>query len=78
MRYYAAEVAGTKIGYNINGSGNNRGTAMVDTKLNSSVFLSETERVSPTADTDYDYRAQEAPAGSATTISTYNLRITQI
>lgn len=78
VRYYAAEVAGTKIAYSINGTGSNRGTAMVDTKLNSSVFLSETERVSPTADTDYDYRAQEAPAGSATTISTYNLRISQI
>ena len=35
MRYYAAEITGTKISYNINGTGNNRGTAMTDTKLNS-------------------------------------------
>ena len=71
MRYYAAEITGTKISYNINGTGNNRGTAMTDTKLNSSTYL--TLQVN----TD-DYRAQEVPSGTSTTISTYNLRITQV
>lgn len=71
IRYYAAEVTGTKIDYNINGTGNNRGTAMTDTKLNSSTYL--TFQVN----TD-DYRAQEVPSGTPTTISTYNLRITQV
>jgi hypothetical protein len=71
IRYYAAEITGTKIDYNINGTGNNRGTAMTDTKLNSSTYL--TLQVN----TD-DYRAQEVPSGTSTTISTYNLRITQV
>ena len=71
IRYYAAEITGTKIDYNINGTGNNRGTAMTDTRLNSSTYL--TQQV--TLD---DYRAQEVPSGTSTTISTYNLRITQV
>jgi hypothetical protein len=71
IRYYAAEITGTKIDYNINGTGNNRGTAIIDTRLNSSTYL--TQQV--TLD---DYRAQEVPSGTATTISTYNLRITQV
>lgn len=71
IRYYAAEITGTKIDYNINGTGNNRGTAMTDTRLNSSTYL--TRQV--TLD---DYRAQEVPSGTSTTISTYNLRITQV
>jgi hypothetical protein len=70
MRYYAAEITGTKITYSINGTGNNRGSAMTDTKLNSSTYLQRF------VNTD-DYRTQEVPSGSATTISTYYLRITQ-
>jgi hypothetical protein len=71
IRYYAAEITGTKIDYNINGTGNNRGTAMTDTRLNSSTYLT----LQVTLD---DYRAQEVPSGTSTTISTYNLRITQV
>lgn len=70
MRYYAAEITGTKITYSINGTGNNRGSAMTDTKLNSSTYLQRF------VDTD-DYRTQEVPSGTATTISTYYLKITQ-
>lgn len=71
IRYYAAEITGTKIDYNINGTGNNRGTAMVDTKLNSSSYLTRFVNAD-------DYRAQEVPSGSATTINTSNLKITQV
>lgn len=71
INYYAAEVTGTRIRYSINGSGNNRGSAMTDTKLNSSVY--EQRYVNTN-----DYRTQEFPAGSATTISTYYLRIYQV
>lgn len=71
MRYYAAEITGTKISYSINGTGNNRGSAMTDTKLNSSTYLTRFVNVN-------DYRTQEVPSGTATTISTYYLRITQV
>lgn len=71
INYYAAEVTGTRIRYNFNGTGNNRGSAMTDTKLNSSKYLTRY------VNTD-DYRAQEAPDGTATTISTYYLRIYQV
>jgi len=50
------------------GSGNTRGTAMVDTKLDGS-------GVHRTLQVGDDYRAQEHPNGSAQTISTYALRI---
>ena len=70
INYYAAEVTGTRIRYSINGSGSNRGSAMTDTKLNSSTYLQRY------VNTD-DYRTQEVPSGSATTISTYYLRIRQ-
>ena len=70
IRYYAAEVTGTKISYNINGTGTNQGSTMTDTKLNSSTYYTEYE----VTDT---YKAQEIPSGTATTISTYNLKITQ-
>ena len=70
INYYAAEVTGTRIRYSINGTGNNRGSAMTDTKLNSSTYLQRF------VNTD-DYRTQEVPSGTATTISTYYLRIRQ-
>ena len=50
--------------------GNTRGTAMVDTRLNGSGNY-QTRQVGD------DYRSQEFPNGSATTITTYNLRITK-
>lgn len=71
MRRVAVSVVGSKISYNFNGAGNNRGSGITDTKLNSSVYL--TNLVS----TD-DYRAQEVPGGTATTISTNYLKITQV
>ena len=62
---------GYKISYNINVSGNNRGTGMVDTRLDGSGNY-QTRFVH--AD---DYRAQEFPNGSSTTISTAFLKITK-
>ena len=58
-----------QIDYNINGSGDARGTAMTDTKLDGSG--SETNRF-VSAD---DYRSQKFPNGSATTISTFTFKI---
>ena len=57
------------IRYNINGSGNTRGTSMTDTKLNGSG--SQTNRFVG----GNDYRSQRFPNGSATTISTFNFKI---
>jgi hypothetical protein len=70
MRHVASEETGSKIRYRWStaGSGVNLGTGMADTRLNGSTY--ETRFV----DAD-DYRAQEFPAGSATTISTRFLRM---
>lgn len=73
IRFYAAEdSAGNKLSYNINGSGNSRGTAMVDTRLNGSgnyqTLLAGLD----------DYRSQEFPDGSPATINTYTFKITQV
>ena len=70
IQYNASQVSGTKISYNINGSGNARGSAMVDTRLNSSTYLTDQQ--------SDNYRSQEVPAGSAATISTYTFKITQV
>jgi len=71
IRFYAAEDdGGHKLSYNINGSGNARGTAMVDTRLNGSGNYQQLL-------SGDDYRSQEFPNGSAATITTYNLRITK-
>ena len=55
--------------YNINGSGNSRGTAMVDTKLDGS----------GTATNRFvggdDYRSQRFPNGSSSTANTYNFKV---
>ena len=67
MRYWV----GQKVRYSINGSGNNRGSTMVDTRMNGSNY--QTRFVNAN-----DYRAQEFPGGSATTVATYNLRIRRI
>ena len=72
IRYTAASSTdGYAISYSIgtSGSGNTRGTSIVDTRLNGSGNY-QTRQVG--AD---DYRAQEFPNGSPTTINTYNLRI---
>ena len=71
MRYTAASSSdGYALSYNIgtSGSGNTRGTGMVDTKLNGSTYA--TRQVN----TD-DYRTQEFPSGSAVAQNTYFLRI---
>ena len=73
IRHYAAEdTAGNKLSYNINGSGNSRGTAMVDTRLDGSGNY-QTRQVGLD-----DYRAQEFPNGSPATINTYTFKITQV
>ena len=72
LRYTAAtSTAGYKISYNVgtSGTGNTRGSAMVNTKLDGTGNY-QTRQVSD------DYRSQEFPNGSVQTISTYNLRIT--
>ena len=71
IRETAAESSdGYQISYTIetSGSGNTRGSAMVNTKLDGSGNR-QTRQVGD------DYRAQEFPNGTAQTISTYNLRI---
>ena len=72
IRYTAvSSTDGYSLSYNIgaSGSGNTRGTGIADTRLNGSGNY-QTRFVN----TD-DYRAQEFPNGTATTISTYYLRI---
>lgn len=69
MRHAASEITGHRIRYNINGTGVNKGTAMVDTRLNGSGNY-QTYRVNTN-----DYRSQEFPNGTAVTISTYNLKV---
>ena len=61
---------GYQITYEIgtSGSGNTRGTSMVNTKLNGSGNYQ-------TLQVGDDYRAQEFPNGSVSTVSTYNFRI---
>ena len=71
VRYYAAEIAGTKISYNINVSGVNRGTTMKDTKLDSSTYLTRL------VNTD-DYRTQEVPSGTDQEETLYRLKIEQV
>lgn len=61
--------AGHNLRYNINGSGNSRGTAMVDTKMdgsgaNTNLFVGGD-----------DYRSQKFPNGSSATVSTYNFKV---
>ena len=73
IRHYAAEdTGGHKLSYNINGSGNSRGTAMVDTKLDGSGNY-QTRQVGLD-----DYRSQEFPNGSPQTINTYTFKITHV
>ena len=71
IRYTAASSTdGYKITYSLgsSGSGNTRGTAIVNTILNGTGNY-QTRQV------DDDYRAQEFPNGTPTTANTYNLRI---
>jgi len=72
IRYTAvSSTDGYSISYNVgaSGSGNTRGSGMADTRLNGSGNYQQRF-----VNTD-DYRAQEFPNGTATTINTYYLRI---
>ena len=70
IRYTAvSSTDGYSISYNIGGSGNNRGSGMADTRLNGSGNYQ-----TRFANSD-DYRAQEFPNGTPTTINTYYLKI---
>ena len=70
IRYTAASSTdGYKITYGTGSSGNTRGTSIVDTRLNGSGNY-QTRFVDAN-----DYRAQEFPDGTPTTINTFNLRI---
>jgi hypothetical protein len=62
----------TKITYNINGSGNTMGTVMADTRLSGSSVSGYNQRFVSTS----DYRTQEFPNGTPTTISSHTLKST--
>jgi len=72
MRHAASEITGSKISYNLNGSGINLGSGMTDTILNGSGNY-QTRYVGLD-----DYRAQEFPNGSAVTAATHRLKINQV
>ena len=74
VRHVASQGSGTgtKISYNLNGSGTNQGSGMTNTILDGSGNY-QTRFVG--AD---DYRSQEFPNGSATTAATHRLKITQV
>lgn len=70
VRHAAVNVVGSRIDYNYT-TGTNLGSSMVDQRLNGSgnyqtLFVNAN-----------DYRAQEFPNGTVTTISTYNLKVQQ-
>lgn len=71
VRHTASEKSGIKLSYNINGSGNNKGSGMVNTKLNGAGNYQ-------TLQVGDDYRSQEFPNGSAATIATHRLKLDQI
>lgn len=70
LRHHTVNTSGSRITYSINGTGANRGTGMVDTRLDGTNY--QTRFVN--AD---DYRAQEFPGGSPQTVNTYFLKITR-
>ena len=73
IKFRAAEDdAGHKLSYNINGSGNTRGTGMVDTRLNGAGLYQQLY-----VNTN-DYRSQEFPNGSAVVIDTNTLKIVHV
>ena len=72
MQHVASEVSGSKISYNLNGSGTNLGSGMADTILNGA-GNHQTRYVGLD-----DYRAQEFPNGSAVTATTHRLKMEQV
>lgn len=71
-RHAASAVTGTRISYNIDGTGNNRGSGMTNTVLNG---VGNYQQLYVNTN---DYRSQEFPDGTAVTANTYYLRITQV
>jgi len=71
IRNCAENVAGTRIRYNINGTGTTMGTSMVDTRLDGT---GDHEGIEVGLD---DYRAQEFPNGNPQTVSTWTLKVKQ-
>jgi hypothetical protein len=61
---------GYQISYNIDGSGTARGTAIVNTQLTGGSGNYQTRFVDAN-----DYRAQEFPDGTPTTVNTYTFKI---
>jgi len=70
VRHTAVNVVGSRIDYNYT-TGTNLGTSLVDTRLNGA---GNYQTLFVNVD---DYRAQEFPDGTATTINTYNLKVQQ-
>ena len=71
MRHHTVNTSGSRITYSINGTGANRGSGMVDTRLDGSGNYQQ-RFVNAN-----DYRTQEFPNGTAQTINTYFLKITR-
>lgn len=71
MQYAAHSKVGTRLRYNLNGAGTNQGSGMVDTKLNGT---GNYQTLFVGVD---DYRAQEFPDGTPTTIATHFLKLNQ-
>lgn len=71
VRHAASEIVGTKISYNLNGTGVNLGSGMANTILNGSGSY-QTRFVNAN-----DYRTQEFPNGTAVTSATHRLKMEQ-
>lgn len=71
LRHHTVNTSGSLIVYSVNGTGNNKGSGIVNTKLNGNGNYQQRF-----VGVD-DYRAQEFPNGTATTIETWFLRITK-
>jgi hypothetical protein len=71
LRHHTVNTTGSRILYSVNGTGNNRGSGIVNTKLDGNGNYQQ-RFVNAN-----DYRAQEFPNGTATTVSTWFLRITR-
>jgi len=75
LRHHTVNTSGSRITYSINGSGNNRGSGMVDTRLDGN--NPQTRIVGDEGASDTVYRSQQFPSGTPQTISTYFLKITR-
>lgn len=73
IRHHTVNTSGARINYSINGAGNNKGTGMVDTRLDTADRKTKIDGSVGSA----TYRAQDFPAGTPQSINTYFLRITR-